>query len=98
MKSKISEKKKSLDFLQPFENEGKEGLKETSSNEIMAAQEDLLHHEPEEGDFEFCLLLALHPFPGVKITHERSTGAGTLCDWAGSGQGQKKGRQFEGQK
>lgn len=87
-----------MDFLQPFENEGKKGLEETSSNEIMAAQEDLLHHEPEEGDFGFCLSLALLPFPGLKITHKTSTGAGTkvpLCDWAASGQGQKKGRQFE---
>lgn len=51
--------KSKMDFLQPFEKErkpfeGKERLEETSSNEIMAVQ-DILHHDPEEGDFEFCL-------------------------------------------
>lgn len=84
-----------MDFLQPFKNEGKEGLEETNSSEMMAV------HEPEEGDFEFCLQLALLPFPGLKVTQERRTGAGTkitFCDWAASGQGQKKRRQFEVQK
>lgn len=40
--------------IKKFENEGKGRPEETSSNEIMAVQ-DLLHHDPEEGDFEFCL-------------------------------------------